>query len=126
MSAAKEANVGSLEHPFKRTPREVGSIRKWRTRSSGVGGGRESAAREAATEAGSSETRKARPKAPGKELESLTTNVPGDLSLRRLIASSLDIEGLYQNWDESRTNTGCDFRTSPPSCEVRLDLLEPK
>ena len=52
---------------------------------------------------------------PGKELESLTTKVPGGLSFNRLIASSLEIEGLYQNWEESRTNTGCDFSTSPPS-----------
>ena len=54
---------------------------------------------------------------PGKEFESLTTKVPGDLCLRRVMASSLEMAGLYQNCDESRTKTGCDFNTSPPSAK---------
>lgn len=34
MSADKELKTGSFEHPFKRTPRTVGSTKKWRTSSS--------------------------------------------------------------------------------------------
>lgn len=64
-------NTGSLLHPLSLTPRDVGSMRKWRTSSLAgsfalfwrLGGG--------------VATFSASPNAPGKELESRTTNVPG-------------------------------------------------
>lgn len=88
--------------------------------------------------AGGLETFKASPKAPGKELLSRMTNVPGDLSFSIFIAkyksifkqfvtvyypqlisnkqrsspSSLDIVGLYQYFDVSFTKTGWWWTTS--------------
>lgn len=71
-------NTGSLAHPLSRTPRDVGSIRKCRTNSSGP---------DPALPGGGVATFKAKPKAPGKELESLTTNVPGNSFRSMLMAA---------------------------------------
>jgi hypothetical protein len=73
-------NTGSLLHPLSLTPRDVGSMRKWRTSSLAgsfvlfwrLGGG--------------VATFSASPNAPGNELESRTTNVPGAWSRSILIA----------------------------------------
>lgn len=61
--------------PLSRTPREVGSMRKCRTSSVE---GSESAL--PGVDGGGVATFRARPNAPGNELESLTTKVPGGLS----------------------------------------------
>lgn len=73
-------NTGSFAHPLSLTPLEVGSIRKCRT--SSLAGSLDLAD----TFGGGVDTFKARPKAPGNELESRTTNVPGALSLSIVIA----------------------------------------
>ena len=73
-------NIGSLGHPLSLTPLEVGSIRKCLTNS--LAGSLDFAV----TFGGGVDTFKARPNAPGKEFESLTTNVPGNLSFNMLMA----------------------------------------
>lgn len=72
--------TGSLLHPFSLTPFAVGSIRKWRTSSL------DGSPLLFCTFGGGVATFKAKPKAPGNEFESLTTNVPGSLSFNKLIA----------------------------------------
>ena len=64
--------TGSLEHPRNLTPLLVGSIKKCLTRSAWG-----SPVDLVCTLGGKVATFRARPKAPGKELESRTTKVPG-------------------------------------------------
>lgn len=73
--------TGSLAQPLSRTPREVGSMRKCRT--SSVDG---SESPLPGVDGGGVATFRARPNAPGNELESLTTKVPGGLSFSMDIA----------------------------------------
>lgn len=68
-------------------------------------------------------TLRARPNAPGKELLSRTTKVPGAFSFNITMASSLVILGLYQYLDVSFTNFGVMW-TASESSEVRLPLLD--
>lgn len=78
--------TGSLLHPLSLTPLGVGSIRKCLTRSTDG-----SPVDLVWTLAGTVATFSAKPKAPGKELLSLTTKVPGALSFNSWMAEK---EGL--------------------------------
>lgn len=80
MRAERELKTGSFAHPFSRTPRFVGSIKKCLTYSSLLGGF------EFMLE-GKVATFKASPNAPGNEFESLTTKVPGAWLRSILIAN---------------------------------------
>lgn len=80
--------TGSFAHPLSLTPLDVGSIKKCLTSSDdgsedwffpGVDGGGVA-------------TLSARPKAPGNEFESRTTNVPGSLSRNMAIAGKWKIQ----------------------------------
>lgn len=126
--------TGSCCNPFNRTPRAVGSMRKWRMSSSPVLCDLD------CTLEGTVATRSAIPKAPGKEFESRTTKVPGGWSLSMLMAarsrlvinffifsaflpSSRDMLDLYQNFDVSRTNFTFTKATSCGESFVELTEL---
>lgn len=89
--------TGSLAQPFRRTPRVVGSTKKCRT-SSSPGGPFE------ATPGGGCATLITKPNAFANVVESRTTNVPGAALRKSATASSREIVGRYQNFEESRTN----------------------
>lgn len=116
--------TGSLEHPFKRTPRVVGSTKKWRTSSSPVpfnctpGGGwatfntkpnafanlhKEKQDKVIISKRIVNDTK---PKNTWSTyvVESRTKKLPGGAFRKSAMASSREIVGLYQNFDESRTN----------------------
>lgn len=82
--ADSELKTGSFWQPFRRTPRDVGSMRKCRTSSSGDF---------IWTLDGTVDTFKAMPNAPGNEFESRTTNVPG--GWLRSIAIAGNKEGYF-------------------------------
>lgn len=130
--------TGSLEQPFKRTPRVVGSTKKWRTNSSPVpfngtpGGGwatfntkpnafanlfkRKTITIISNADIEITYGRSQRSVGRGSRtritinhrftyvVESRTKKLPGGAFRKSAIASSREIVGLYQNFDESRTN----------------------
>lgn len=85
MRAERELKTGSFMHPFSRTPRFVGSIKKCLTYSSLLDDF-------VFMFEGKVATFKASPKAPGKEFESLTTKVPGAWLRSILIANNRKTE----------------------------------
>lgn len=91
--AERELKTGSFWQPFSRTPRDVGSMRKCRTSSSGDFSW---------TLDGTVETFRAIPKAPGKEFESRTTKVPGGCVRSIAMAGNVKIYDRFSCGESGR------------------------